>query len=58
MKITGYTGHNYQLQRADDPAGPWQDMGSQQPGAGAELIFNDPEGAGAPRRFYRISVIP
>lgn len=58
VKITGYTGHNYQLQRADDPAGPWQEMGSQQPGSGAELIFADPDGAGAPRRFYRISVIP
>lgn len=58
VKITGYTGHNYQLQHADDPAGPWQDIGSAQPGDGAELIFADQNGASVPRRFYRVSVSP
>lgn len=58
LNITGFTGHNYQLQRSDDLSGPWQDVGTAQPGAGAELIFTDSDGAGEPRRFYRISVNP
>ena len=58
LRITGYAGHNYQLQRNDDLDGPWQDVGTAQPGAGAELIFTDSDGAGEPRRFYRISVAP
>ena len=58
VQITGFTGHNYQLQRSDDLSGPWQNLGSAQPGAGADLNFTDPDGAGAPRRFYRITVSP
>lgn len=58
VKIAGYSGHNYQLQRCDDLSGPWQNIGSAQPGTGAELTFTDPDGAGGPRRFYRISVSP
>jgi hypothetical protein len=58
LRITGYTGHNYQLQRSDDLSGSWQDVGTAQPGAGAELIFTDSDGAFAPRSFYRISVNP
>ena len=56
--ITGFTGHNYQLQRADDLAGTWQNTGSAQPGTGAGLIFTDPVRADMPRRFYRIAVSP
>ena len=58
VKITGYTAHNYQLQRCDDLSGPWQNMGSAQSGTGAELEFIDATGASQPRRFYRISVNP
>ena len=58
LHITGFSGHNYQLQRADDLSGPWQSIGSAQPGAGTELLFTDPEGTAASRRFYRVSVVP
>ncbi len=58
LKIDGFTGHNYQLQRSDDLSSPWQDFGPAQPGVGAELIFIDPNGSGALRRFYRVSVSP
>ena len=58
LKITGYAGHNYQLQRGDELSGPWLDVGSAQPGAGAELDFTDPDSAGMTKRFYRISVSP
>ena len=58
IQIIGYTGHNYQLQRSDDLSEPWQNIGSAQPGTGADLTFTDPGGAVAPRRFYRISVSP
>ncbi len=58
VRITGYTGHNYQLQRCDDLSGPWQNIGSAQPGSGAELEFIDATGVSQPRRFYRISVNP
>lgn len=58
VKIAGYTGHTYQLQRCDDLSGPWQNLGSPQPGAGAELIFTDPADVLLPRRFYRIAVSP
>ncbi len=58
VKIAGYTGHNYQLQRSDDLSGPWQNLGSPQPGAGAELIFTDPADLASPHRFYRIAVSP
>jgi autotransporter-associated beta strand protein len=58
LKISGYTGHNYQLQRGNDLSGPWLNVGSAQPGAGAELDFSDPDGAATPKRFYRIAVIP
>ncbi|MFM2171327.1 MAG: hypothetical protein RI957_1556 [Verrucomicrobiota bacterium] len=58
VKIAGYTGHKYQLQRCDDLLGPWQNLGSEQSGTGVDLTFIDPDGAGMPRRFYRISVSP
>jgi hypothetical protein len=58
LKITGFTGHNYQLQRSDDLSGPWQDVGTAQPGEGAELIFTDPAGASGNHGFYRVSVNP
>jgi len=58
LSVTGYEGHSYQLQRCDELPGPWLDIGSPQPGAGAELIFTDPSGVGAPSRFYRVSVSP
>lgn len=58
VKISGYLGHDYQLQRADDPAGPWLDLGPTQPGAGSELIFTDSSGPVSPSRFYRIAVSP
>ena len=58
LGVTVYSGHAYQLQRSDDLSGPWQNLGSAQPGAGAELIFADSADAVLPRRFYRIAVSP
>ncbi|MEI7956288.1 MAG: discoidin domain-containing protein, partial [Verrucomicrobiota bacterium] len=59
VTITGYTGHIYQLQRADGLSGPWQDVGPAQPGTGTDMALTDPTGgANTDRRFYRVKVVP
>ncbi len=52
----GYSGHNYQLQRAPAANGPWVNLGVVRTGADAPLVFTDPVGAGA--AFYRLLVSP
>ena len=42
VAITGYTGHVYQLQRADDLSGPWETIGPARTGNGSSIIFTDP----------------
>ena len=58
VTITGYAGHNYQLQRSDTLPGDWQDVGAPQVGAGAPLQFTDAWVTGQTNRFYRIKVSP
>jgi hypothetical protein len=58
MEITGYIGHNYQLQRNDDLSGSWQNIGPAQAGNNAPITFNDSTGGSPVHRFYRISVSP
>jgi autotransporter-associated beta strand protein len=58
VTITGYAGHNYQLQRSDTLPGGWQDVGAPQAGAGMPLDFSDAIGDGQTRGFYRIKVNP
>ena len=58
VTITGYAGHNYQLQRSDTLPGDWQDVGAPQAGAGMPLQFTDAWDTGLTNRFYRIKVSP
>jgi autotransporter-associated beta strand protein len=58
LTIQGHAGHNYQLQRCDSLSDAWQNLGPAQPGGNATLVFTDPGGASADRRFYRISIAP
>ena len=58
LTIQGHAGHDYQLQRCDSLADAWQNLGPAQPGNNVPLVFTDPGGAAAERRFYRISVVP
>ena len=58
LTITGYPGHNYQLQRTDTLRGPWVATGAAQPGGGSALTFSDPGGGKGSGRFYRITVTP
>ena len=57
VTIHGYTGHNYRMERAESPTGPWTPTGEAQPGTGAPLVFID-AGATSARKFYRIGVSP
>lgn len=57
VTIHGYTGHNYRMEWAESPAGPWTPIGETQPGTGAPLVFID-AGATSDRKFYRIGVSP
>ena len=52
--ITGHTGHFYQLQRADDLSGVWENIGPARAGNNSSIIFTDPGGASGTRRFYRV----
>jgi hypothetical protein len=58
LTITGYAGHNYQLQRVDDLSGTWENIGTAQAGNDAPLTFTDPAGAAGKCRFYRIILQP
>lgn len=58
VSIDTQPGHNYQLQRADGPAGPWNDLGAAQAGTGTRLEFTDPNPAPESRRYYRFKVDP
>lgn len=57
VKIDGYTGHNYQLQRsASLSGGTFTDLGASQAGAtGSELTFTVTSEPGA-EAFYRVAV--
>ena len=67
VTIYSYSGHTYQLTRADSMAGPWNPVGAAQNGAHTVngdgsltptlLTFND-TGATGTQRFYRVSVGP
>lgn len=56
--IMGYSGHSYQLQKADTLTGGWTTVGNSQPGAGALLTFTDTSGSAGLQKFYRINVSP
>jgi hypothetical protein len=61
ITIQSYSGHNYQLQRADALGTPtaWIPIGSAQAGNDGVLIFTDAGGVtGGTGRFYRIVVSP
>ena len=58
LTITGFSGHNYQLQRGDDLSGPWQNTGPSQTGDNTPITFTDQAGASTAHRFYRIAVSP
>ena len=56
LSLHGHPGHDYQLQRADDLAGGWQNIGPARSGTNAPLQFTDVGGAAVTRRFYRVLV--
>lgn len=58
--IQGYSGHEYQLQRAATPApeAVWSAVGNPQTGAGGLLNFTDFSAVAAGQAFYRILVLP
>jgi hypothetical protein len=56
--IRSFTGHGYQLQRADTLAGPWTNLGAARPGDGSLSTFTDNGGATGLQKFYRIFVSP
>jgi hypothetical protein len=59
VTLTGYTGHNYQLEYRDAlNGGTWQAAGSPVAGAGAPVILTHPGGSTAQQRFYRVAVNP
>jgi hypothetical protein len=52
-------GHTYQLQSSDSlTSGLWANVGTAQPGTGADLIFAAPMDAAEPHRFYRFLIGP
>ena len=58
VTVQTYTGHTYQLQRADSLTAPaWTNIGAGQTGDGTAHPLTDPAATGA-QRFYRINVIP
>ncbi|MGC3991194.1 MAG: autotransporter-associated beta strand repeat-containing protein [Chthoniobacteraceae bacterium] len=59
VKVIGYSGHNYQLQRSDslNPAS-WSNLGTAQAGSGTTLTFTDSGGASGTQRYYRVVVSP
>jgi len=59
VTLTGYPGHNYQLEYRDAlNSGAWQAVGSPVAGSGAPVILLHPGGSLGPRRFYRVAVNP
>lgn len=56
--VQGYSGHTFQLQSADTPAGPWNNIGSSLPGADTGLVLTDAGGATGAQKFYRVLVTP
>jgi autotransporter-associated beta strand protein len=56
--VQGYSGHTFQLQRADSPGGQWNNIGSPLPGAGSVLTLTDAGGATGAQKFYRVLVTP
>ena len=57
VTIQGYTGHAYQMEHANTPAGPWLPIASPQSGTNTPLTFSD-SGAAGDKKFYRIAVSP
>jgi autotransporter-associated beta strand protein len=50
-------GHTYQLQTIDSlTSGTWTNVGTAQPGTGADLIFVAPYDSSVPGRFYRLQI--
>jgi hypothetical protein len=58
VSIDSQPGHNYQLQRADGPSGPWSDTGAAQAGSAGRLAFTDPSSSPDEHHFYRFMVNP
>lgn len=59
VTLTGYTGHNYQLEYRDAlNSGAWQPVGSPIAGAGVPIDLTHAGGSTAQRRFYRVAVNP
>jgi hypothetical protein len=59
VSITGYRGHNYQLQYRDSlNSGDWQNVGSAISGSDAPILMVHPGIVGATQRFYRVQVSP
>ncbi len=58
LTLQGYAGHGYQLQRNDDLAGQWANVGSVQNGNGLPLTFTDTGGVSGPAGFYRVLIYP
>lgn len=59
LTLVTYEGHSYQLQWSPDLSeGSWTNVGGSVSGDGTEKTFTHVNGAGAPRRFYHLSVAP
>lgn len=58
VTVKGYSGHTYQLQRANTLTGSWTSTGTSQSGTGSTLTLTDVGGATGPSRFYRVVVTP
>jgi autotransporter-associated beta strand protein/parallel beta-helix repeat protein len=57
VKIKGYEGHDYRLQRTGSLGGAWSMVGAAQAGDGSVLTFKDAS-PGTVAGFYRITVSP
>jgi autotransporter-associated beta strand protein len=56
LKLQTYSGHRYQLQRADSLTNPgWTNVGQSQAGDGTVRTFIDPAANGR-QRFYRVQI--
>ena len=58
VSIDTQPGHDYQLLRAESPAGPWAAVGAARAGTGARLEFTDPNPGPELRWYYRFGVNP
>jgi hypothetical protein len=58
VSLKAYSGHVYQLQRAETPGGTWQNIGSAHPGDDTTITLTDPDGSAHPRMFYRVALQP